>query len=297
VTGLGHVTASPTGTETTTGVYQFTNEEQVVLTALGDVGNEFVGWQGDSSGTELTSKLLMSSNHTVKAVFAAIPGPVSASASIQAKQGEKSVGLAPTIFAAGNQDFLIKIVSQPAHGIATVSAGLLFYQSQPDYVGADSFSFQVTNSRGVSLQVAAVADVQVNAINHVPSSADLQITTSSNQASSPVAAVVNDPDTGDGFSFSIIAQPAHGSVVLQIDRFVYTPDNNFTGDDSFTYSVTDTAGNTLTALAKVSVSPATTPGNGAGNNTSNGSSSGGMLGLMDLLSVWYLLLLFRKKRK
>lgn len=47
---------------------------------------------------------------------------------------------------------------------------------------------------------------------------------------------------GETLTFAVEDQPRKGTVVIQGDRFTYTPDEGVTGSDSFTYTATDTAG-------------------------------------------------------
>ena len=63
-----------------------------------------------------------------------------------------------------------------------------------------------------------------------------------------------DPD-GDKFVYEIVSYPENGSVVLldrEEGRYVYTPKENFTGNDSFSYVARDIYGN-YSAAASVSV--------------------------------------------
>ncbi len=289
ILGNGSVSTSPPGIEISPGVYRYNNEEQVSLTAIADDGFELTQWQGDAEGNEVGSQLWLTDNRTATAVFSAIPGPLSALALIDTQQGQKSDGVAPLVTFDGDPGFNISIVSQPAQGTASSLAGLLFYQPSQNFVGADSFEFQVTNARGVSLPFAAVANVQVNAVNRAPLTASLQVNVTVNQASILLTPEINDPDIGDSFSFTVIAQAANGSVVVQGNGFIYTPNNGFIGEDSFSYSVTDSAGNTLTAIALVIVvevgvvTPTTNNGNGASGGGGGGALGWGLLILLSLL--------------
>ena len=44
---------------------------------------------------------------------------------------------------------------------------------------------------------------------------------------------------GETLTFAVEDQPRKGTVVIQGDRFTYTPDEGVTGSDSFTYTATD----------------------------------------------------------
>jgi hypothetical protein len=62
-----------------------------------------------------------------------------------------------------------------------------------------------------------------------------------------------DPEL-DTITITEISQPTHGDAVLEEDQTVtYTPDSNWSGDDSFTYTATDGNGNYETAAVLVTV--------------------------------------------
>ena len=68
-----------------------------------------------------------------------------------------------------------------------------------------------------------------------------------------VAGNDSDPD-GDDLTFTKLTDPSHGSVTWNTDgSFVYTPNSNFHGTDSFTYEVRDSNGATSTATVNITV--------------------------------------------
>ena len=71
-----------------------------------------------------------------------------------------------------------------------------------------------------------------------------------------IAVLANDSD-GDGDSLSVqsVSQGSNGSVTNNGGNVTYTPDANFSGNDSFTYVVSDGFGGTDTATVNVTVSP------------------------------------------
>src|ERR1700759_5071943 len=61
--------------------------------------------------------------------------------------------------------------------------------------------------------------------------------------SSAQIAFVRHHTTGGGFTYLVKTMPAHGQLSAIVDDHVtYAPDNNYVGNDSFTYSVTDSIG-------------------------------------------------------
>ncbi|MGK7903847.1 MAG: Ig-like domain-containing protein [Hormoscilla sp.] len=71
----------------------------------------------------------------------------------------------------------------------------------------------------------------------------------------PVLANDNDPN-GDPIQLLNFTDPNNGNVRRQGSDLIYTPDPNFTGPDSFTYSISDGNGATDTATVNITVNPA-----------------------------------------
>lgn len=73
-------------------------------------------------------------------------------------------------------------------------------------------------------------------------------------------ALANDSDSGGNIlSASLVSGPAHGSLAFNADgSFAYVPDAGYSGDDAFTYSVTDglAQGNTAQVQIHINAAPA-----------------------------------------
>ena len=78
--------------------------------------------------------------------------------------------------------------------------------------------------------------------NEAPTAQDSEFETYKNIAA-PVPLSIQDPENDD-LTVTIVSQPKRGTVEVSDDGTVtYTPNENKVGKDSFTYTVTDTAGN------------------------------------------------------
>jgi VCBS repeat-containing protein len=65
---------------------------------------------------------------------------------------------------------------------------------------------------------------------------------------------VLDPDIGTGISVTSNTQPSHGTVTINPDgTYLYTPNSGYTGPDQFTYTITDSSGQTATANVFITV--------------------------------------------
>jgi hypothetical protein len=80
------------------------------------------------------------------------------------------------------------------------------------------------------------------------------------QKTSVQISLIGQHTTGGGFTYSIKTMPSHGQLSTLVDNHVtYTPDNGYAGNDSFTYSVTDSVGESNPATVAITVSPAAAP--------------------------------------
>jgi VCBS repeat-containing protein len=132
-------------------------------------------------------------------------------------------------------------VSGPTHGTLSLSSdGSFSYTPTAGFVGSDSFSYYAT---GDSLNSATVT-VTLSVENEAPVGYGMAFAVSENEillvsSRRGVLAYEYDPD-GDTASATLDSGPSHGTLVLRGDgAFIYTPDPNFAGSDSFTYHPTD----------------------------------------------------------
>lgn len=137
----------------------------------------------------------------------------------------------------------IESVTDPEHGSTSIVAGgtRVLYEPDPDWHGVDAFSY--TAFDGTASAVSAPVSVSVLAGEDAPvGTADAK--TVAEDAVLDVSApgvLANDvePD-GDAMQAFLVSAPANGSLVFTSQGgFVYAPAADFSGDDSFTYEVSD----------------------------------------------------------
>lgn len=137
------------------------------------------------------------------------------------------------------------LVLAPAQGTVSLDpSGAFTYTPQPDFNGTDSFTYAAEDGSGGSEN--ATVSLSVMAVNDIPMAAADAFVTLEDQAAVVAAPGVlsNDVDVdGDALSVSLIAPPSFGNVSLDSDgSFIYTPDANYNGADSFSYAVSDPQG-------------------------------------------------------
>ena len=146
-----------------------------------------------------------------------------------------------------------KIVSGPIHGSLTDDgAGNYTYAPVNNYYGDDSFTYEVIDSNGDT--ATSLVSININPVNDVPVAADDTISTAED---TPVTINVlgNDQDAdGDLLSVTAVSTPANGTAVINPDgRITYTPNPAYLGTDSFTYTIDDGQGNSITATVNLTV--------------------------------------------
>ncbi|MPM15969.1 hypothetical protein SDC9_62343 [bioreactor metagenome] len=139
-------------------------------------------------------------------------------------------------------------------------SGLRFYPLATPTVATTSFVFTPVFSNGTAGEEVTVGLYLLTAENNSPIAENLDICTYKNVAITGRFAAV-DPE-GDLLTYKMVKKPARGAVMVSEDgsgEFVYTPYENKTGKDSFTYVAVDAVGNTSEpATVKVRIVKAST---------------------------------------
>ncbi len=155
-----------------------------------------------------------------------------------------------------NNALTVTSITQPANGTATLRPNnTVEYLSNVHYNGPDSFTYTVTDSRGAS--ATATVSVTVRPKNDVPV-ANPDTASVAEDGSVDIPVLANDTDLdGDTLRVFSTVPGAHGTVSSQPDGTIrYTPEANFNGTDTFTYTATDDRGGTTPATTvTVTVTP------------------------------------------
>jgi hypothetical protein len=139
------------------------------------------------------------------------------------------------------------LITSPANGTLTGTAPNLTYQPDANFSGADSFTFMVNDEQLDS--VPATVTINVNALNDAPI-ADAQTVQAQEDTGINIILSGSDPE-GDALSFTLVSTTSHGQLDGTGPNLSYQPNPNFSGTDSFTFSVDDGVLNSTTATVTI----------------------------------------------
>ena len=141
--------------------------------------------------------------------------------------------------------------SQGSRGLTSINQdGSFLYIPYPDTSGPDSFTFKVSDDSSVS-NIATIT-ININPINDTPVAESASISVDEDSSYTGQLAA-NDID-GDTLTYSLLAPAARGSVIVnQSGSYVYTPQKDFSGSDTFTFTASDGSGLCGTAVVTITV--------------------------------------------
>lgn len=143
------------------------------------------------------------------------------------------------------------VTAPPANGLLSGTAPNLTYTPTPNFNGTDSFKFTV-NDNTVDSNEATVT-ITISPVVDLPT-ADNQLVTTQEDVEVPIVLTGNDPD-GATLTFAIVASPTHGTLSGSTPNLIYTPLENYNGNDSFTFRVNNGLVNSAVATVSISVTP------------------------------------------
>lgn len=183
-------------------------------------------------------------------------------ASPQAITTDEDTSVEVTLIAsdADGDPLTYEIITNPANGTLSGTPPDVTYIPNPGFSGSDSFTFvasdgTVTSSPvTININVNGVADqiISLEASNSAPLANFQTIDTTEN---SPVEIILNAEDpNGDSLTFVIVTNPSNGTLSGAPPVLTYTPNPNFIGMDSFTFTASDgiSISNTATVLINIS---------------------------------------------
>jgi hypothetical protein len=123
--------------------------------------------------------------------------------------------------------------------------------------GENVLAIEVHNVSLADLSAGVIPRLTATVLDLPPVAKDDAFTVMENSVGNALYVLANDsdPDVGDVLTIVGKTAPAHGTAIILVGGkiMVYTPDPNYSGQDSFTYTVSDSYGVTATATVSITV--------------------------------------------
>lgn len=134
----------------------------------------------------------------------------------------------------GNVDIEFILEDPPNGSITGTLPGVITYTPDEDFNGTDTFEVDVSDG---AVTNSATITVTVTPVNDAPvASEDAYVVLGGIPVE--VELLATDVD-GDSLTYTIVTQPENGTVTGEGSVQIYTHDDGFTGQDSFTFRVND----------------------------------------------------------
>lgn len=154
----------------------------------------------------------------------------------------------------------VVIISQPQQGSVNVNGSGVSYTPAPNYHGDDGFSYRLdvdgnsSNTTVVSITITNVNDAPITTADNFSVNAN---------STTALDILVNDSDVDHNtnqLTIVIDSQPSHGSIAISGSNISYSLDNQYSGNDSFSYYLKDADNATSnSSIVSLNITNATLP--------------------------------------
>lgn len=152
---------------------------------------------------------------------------------------------------AENNTLTITAKTNGSNGSVTYTGNTVTYTPNTNFNGSDSFTYTISDGNGGS--AIGTVNVTITAVNDAPVAVTDTTTTNEDTAVS-LNPTTNDTDVENNtITISATTNGSNGVVSYSGNIATYTPNANFNGTDSFTYSLSDGNGGTATGTVNVTI--------------------------------------------
>ncbi len=147
-----------------------------------------------------------------------------------------------------------EIVAQPLHGALTGIPPNLTFIPAADYHGPDAFTYRADD--GLLKSATATVSLTITPVNDIPVALAKSVTTAK-RTPAFITLIATDADN-DALTFAIVVQPTHGTLSGTPPNLTYSPTDNHTGADQFTFQASDASADSAPALVSITVTNSNT---------------------------------------
>jgi VCBS repeat-containing protein len=184
------------------------------------------------------------------------PDAVDDEATVAEDSGANTVNVRANDTDVDGDTLTVTAVTQGTNGSVVITNGGadVSYTPNANFFGTDTFTYTVSDGNGGT--DTATVTVTVTNVEDAPDAVNDATTIAEDSGANAIDVRANDSDVdGDTLTVTAVTQGTHGSVAISGEgtEVSYTPNANFFGSDSFTYTVSDGNGGTDTATVNVTI--------------------------------------------
>ena len=169
----------------------------------------------------------------------------------------------------------LTVTAAPQDGTATVHAGVhpqlaggasqiaaagyVTYKPKAGFVGTDHFTYRFATPNGTASAVATIVVTPPP-----PKAVDDSRTTPYNTPITIAVPSNDDANGGGALTITTVGDPKHGTATIDGSSVVYTPSHNFSGVDTFTYTISTPYGSDTATVTVTITAPLAATGVGSG---------------------------------
>ena len=135
-----------------------------------------------------------------------------------------------------DQILSFQIIDYPSSGNIELNNNIVTYNPDLNFTGVDQFTYEVCDQS--TLCSIGNVNLNISAINDAPIAEDKSFEINEDQIDYQIILDATDAETNN-LNFNIINEPGFGTYVLEQDIFIYSPNLNYFGLDSFVFNVSD----------------------------------------------------------
>ncbi len=146
------------------------------------------------------------------------------------------------------------IQGNPSHGTLNGTAPTVTYTPTANYSGPDTFTFYVRDRPANASSTPVTVTVNVTAVNDAPTATPQTLSTPED---TPLVVVLSGVDVeGSPLTYTVLTQPANGTLTGTAPNLLYTPATNYHGGpDTLTFKVSDGTLDSTVATVTFNVTP------------------------------------------
>lgn len=193
-------------------------------------------------------------SNTVSKTIASNQAPVAQNLAISTPEDRSIQGSLQAIDA-NNNSLTYQLVSNGSLGtvaLTNTATGAFTYTPRSNANGTDTFTFRASD--GVANSNTATVTVTITPVNDAPVAVNDSANTQRNTAVT-IAVRTNDSDVdGDSLTLTAVTPGSRGQTAIMSGSVRYTPNSGITGQDTFTYTISDGRGGSANGIVTVTIS-------------------------------------------